>query len=865
MIKKYQLRNKIKVLLQESRRSPVVSIQVWVKTGSADEAKGQEGLSHFIEHLLFKGTAKFATAEIAQKIEGSGGEINAYTSFDQTVYYITISSKYAAFAAEALGEMLGAPKFDKDEIDSERGVVLEEIKRSKDSPSRVSGNLLFSTIYREHPYGRPVIGYPKVIENTSREKIVDLFHSRYSPENVFVVAAGDFNADEMFLLIKENFEKVSGKIKKVSRPSEPAQREAKIEVQEGSFNEVYFNFGWRIPKKYERNLPEVDLLSIVLGGGEGSRLVQKLRLERPIVTSIGAYAFHSVDPGFFSISATLNAENAEEFLNEIGDVITNIKAVAPEPSEIQNAIVNIEGAEVYGFQSVENLANRIGRYERLFKNPEYFKIYLNRIKKVTAEKVSRAARDILGATNLSVTALVPKKNLSIRERVQEWVHSFELANDFVGAVDIHAPKKALKTKNKKKKTILAQSLHTKKISDKGAKTVYKTSDTPVVSVQIAFLGGLRGETKEVFGLGELMAAAWASGTGKRSEKEIINFFESRAAHIHPFSGRNSFGINFDMLKEFEQDLAKIISEVIATDYFDPEILERERAIQQENIRSQVDRPSQRVYYEFLEKIFSGHPYAYNPSGTKETVENISRSHILEYMGKYRVAANMTAVVAGGADTEIWDTVFAEVTGALKTGKRFEQSIKPENLGQDLVTFQSSQKEQSHIIHGYRGIDLLSPRRFCLQVLQSVLSGQGGRLFYNLREKASLAYSVAPIRMDGLETGCFGIYIGCSPEKTKTAIDMIKNEFDSLVQKRVSDLELERAKKYLIGRHDIGLQRTSAIASAILFNEVYGLEGDDVYRFAEHINAVTSDDIQKLSEDLFTQNSVTCIVGSKNPF
>lgn len=866
MLKKYQLRNKIKVLLQESHRSPVVSIQVWVRTGSADELPGQEGLTHFIEHLLFKGTEKFETAEIAKKIEGSGGELNAYTSFDQTVYYITISSKYAPLAVEALGEMLGAPKFDKAEIDNERGVVLEEIKRSNDSPSRVSGNLLFSTIYQNHPYGRPVIGFPKVVETASRDQVLELFHSRYSPENVYVVAVGDFDSSDMHKLIEKNFVRVQGKKKNVKRPLEPVQKEPRVSVKEGAVSEVYINFGWRIPPKLANHLEELDLLSILLGGGDSSRLVQRLRLEKPLSTSIGAYMFHSDDPGFFSISATLNAENVETLLEEIGNVITEIKTESPTINEINNAIVNIESSEIYGFQSVENIANRIGRYQHLFGDPEYFQKYLKNIRKVKGLVVSKVARELLNTANLTVTALVPKGNANVESLVQDWVRSFDYANDFVKPTKIFEPPKQAKPKIKLKVIEPSERAHTKQISPKGSKIIYQTStDTSVVSVQLGFLGGLRGEKKETFGLGELMSATWAAGTESKTEKEIIDFFESRAAFVRPFSGRNSFGVSFEMLKEFEKDVADVVSEIVTTQVFDKEILERERNVQLDTIRTQVDRPSQIVYYEFLEKMFAGHPYAFNPTGTKETAQNVSRDDILAYLEKYRTTANMTAVVTGGADARLWESVFSKISNKLETGKLFEKSIRPENISTDLTTFRSSQKEQSHIIYGFRGIDLVNPRRFTLQVLQSILSGQGGRLFYNLREKASLAYTVSPIRMDGLDTGCFGAYIGCSPEKTKTAIDMLKNEFDNLVQKRVSDLELDRAKKYLIGRHDIGLQRTSAIASSILFTEIYGLDSEEIYRFAEHTHAVSAEDIQKLAEDLFTQHSVTCIVGSQNPF
>ena len=142
---------------------------MWVKTGSADETKGEEGISHFIEHLVFKGTEKYGVGAIASTVEAAGGELNAYTSFDQTVFYVNISREFSDIALDVIAEMMGFPKFEMGEIDNEREVVIEEIKRSNDSPGRQGSRLLFSTVFKKHPYGIPVIGFDKLIKKVSRK------------------------------------------------------------------------------------------------------------------------------------------------------------------------------------------------------------------------------------------------------------------------------------------------------------------------------------------------------------------------------------------------------------------------------------------------------------------------------------------------------------------------------------------------------------------------------------------------------------------------------------------------------------------------------------------------------------------------
>lgn len=223
-----------------------------------------------------------------------------------------------------------------------------------------------------------------------------------------------------------------------------------------------------------------------------------------------------------------------------------------------------------------------------------------------------------------------------------------------------------------------------------------------------------------------------------------------------------------------------------------------------------------------------------------------------------------AVVSGAIEPKLWLEKFNESLGALKSGVAKNQfPIAP--LVQDKTVYEHLQKEQTHIVVGYRGHSINSPDRYVLQIMQSILAGQGGRLFLELRDKASLAYSVSPVKFEGLETGYFGAYIGCSPDKSKKALEMLDVEFKKLATQKPSEEELERAKKNLIGRHDIELQKNSAFASAILFNELYGISSDEIFKYADFINSVSTEDVRRLAGEIFKQNKVTVAIGSSNPW
>src|SRR5688572_13755566 len=189
-----RLDNGLTVLLHESRAAPVVAFQAWIGVGSADETADEAGIAHVFEHMLFKGTERRGVGRIAQEIEAAGGDINAWTSFDQTVYHLVLASRYFDTGLDILADAVQRSSFDPQELERELNVVLQEIKQGEDSPSRVTTQLLFSTAFTEHPYRRPVIGSAESVKQLTRERLIDFFHRWYVPNNITLVVVGNFDS-----------------------------------------------------------------------------------------------------------------------------------------------------------------------------------------------------------------------------------------------------------------------------------------------------------------------------------------------------------------------------------------------------------------------------------------------------------------------------------------------------------------------------------------------------------------------------------------------------------------------------------------------------------------------------------------------
>ena len=263
------------------------------------------------------------------------------------------------------------------------------------------------------------------------------------------------------------------------------------------------------------------------------------------------------------------------------------------------------------------------------------------------------------------------------------------------------------------------------------------------------------------------------------------------------------------------------------------------------------------------KMFGEHPYGRDPYGSEEELRNLNikdaQSFISNIVSKKEVVYSF---VGDLSEKEVVDRIEG-FSKKMPEGPRRATAVDIPPLKNNHHVFNESPKEQTHIILAYRGISVADESRYVIEVLQSILSGQGGRLFIELRDKASLAYTVAPVRMDGIEAGYFGSYIACSTDKADRSVQMMRAEFDKLVQKKVGDLELERAKKYLIGRHDIALQRTGHVADLMLFNELYGIGFREHENFKDHVRAITANDIIKIAERIFSEKWVLSVVGKKN--
>lgn len=860
--KKLQLKNKMRVLLVESHKSPVVSVQMWVRTGSADELKGEEGISHFIEHLVFKGSESFGVGEIAATVEASGGEINAYTSFDQTVFYVTLSKQFEDTGLKVISEMMGSPRFDPAEIDKEREVVIEEIKRGEDSVHRQGSRLLFSTMYKGHPYSRPVIGYEQNVRDFTPEEIRNYYLARYNPENMFLLVVGDFDSKEMAAKVRSLFAsfKVS-KLRKSKRPPLKKQTSPKFVVQEGKFKESLSYMSWPIPKATHKDIAGLEVLALILGQGESSRLYQRVRLETSSVLSVGSGLFSVRESGFFSISASLNREKVPGFFKNVGDVFAEFLTHPPTEEEMIKAKTNFFSEQFYSMETVDGLARKFGHFEDLYGDPEYLKQVLKQIKDVTSEDLVALFKKYLKPEVMTSVSLCEE---GLGESISKESRKFVTA--LKKSMKLKPLEKRPKAKNNFKSFQIStsgpgggRSFEVVKLSS-GPTLIHRASfDTPVVSVRMGHLGGARFEEIGFGGSTELLSRVWTSGTAELSEAQLNSKVENLASSLSSFGGRHTVGLSMTTLRPYLQHMSDVLFEVLRSPSFSEGVIQREVEGLKEQVQMRPDHPAQLCMLEFMKLMFDKHPYSRDPMGGLTDLGRLSREDVVQLWDRSLSSENLVISISGAlSQGEAVRLIEDRIKGWSKKSQSFiEEPFL--GLGESKNHFSHLGKEQTHIVLGYPGINMKDPDRYILNVIQAILAGQGGRLFIELRDKASLAYSVSPLRMEALEGGYFGAYIGCTPNKKDKAIEMMKIEFDKISSQFVSEKELGRAKRYLIGRHDIELQKNSSISSSLLFDQIYGVDPNEIFTFSEKIQEISEKDVLRVAQKIFSRPEVLSIV------
>src|SRR6266436_4883548 len=432
---KWVLPDGLTVIVQEDHSAPVASVQAWCATGSVseDEHLGA-GLSHILEHMLFKGTKMRTTNAIAQKIQDVGGYINAYTSFDRTVFWIDVPKAGVATALDVLADAIMNSTLPPEEYQKEQEVIRREFAMNLDDPDRMTGLLLFATAFQKHPYRLPVIGQMEIYNQLTQEQVMQYYKTRYVPNNLTFIVVGDVDAGKIRQQLAESFKPYpETSLKPLFIPAEPPQLGRREVHQEFATELTHLSLAWHIPELTNPDVPALDLLSTILGEGRSSRLYRRVREEAGLAFSISAFSYTPGDPGLFGIDATLDPKKREAAEQLALRIVDEVKHAGVTAQEFEKAKKITLSHHLGALTTMRGQASDIGSNWLLTRDLNFSRHYLDAVQRVSLDDIKRVAAQYLTENNLTVTSLNPKGSLATKTEGPKVaaageIQKFELSN-----------------------------------------------------------------------------------------------------------------------------------------------------------------------------------------------------------------------------------------------------------------------------------------------------------------------------------------------------------------------------------------------------------------------------------------------------
>lgn len=830
------LDNGLEVIVNEDHSAPVVSLQAWCRAGSIHEGDWLgAGMSHFLEHMLFKGTARRNANEIAQTVQAEGGYINAYTSFDRTVYWIDAPSSGAETCLDVLCDVVGFAELPEEEFASESDVIRREIAMGEDNPDQVLSKLLFRTAYAVHPCRHPVIGYLDLFNELSRDDLYGYYREKYSPDNLFLVVAGDVNTDEVVSAIQEKL----GELKRRRRspvilPTEPTQLGIRSETVEFPTELHRTRIGFPAPDGSHPVVPAMDLMTAILGEGRSSHLYRRIREEKQLAHSIGAYAYTPSFPGQVIFSFDTEPEKQEAAEAAVFEELERFVETGITDAELEKAKNQALSSQFSTLTSARGIASDLGSNWLLTRNLDYTKDYVDDVQAVDVETVKRVAGEYLKPSCFTRVGLAPAEE-------------------------------------KKEKTVSQQKSRSediRKVEFSNGLTALLLSDhrLPFVQASGVFRGGLLGETSEKNGLTRLMARLLVKDSTKRSGEAIAEAIESVGGGIGSSIGNNTFGVSTYAMRPNLDLVVDLLAETMLDAAFPEDVLVKEKQFQAAQIKAELDRPFSVAMKRLRKEIYGNHPYALELSGSEESLAGLGRDDVVGMHRRLTVGGNGVVGVFGDLDLDHTEEMLrAKFETAVPKGAREFTSrlMIPLPTPNQKVIELEHEKEQAVLLIGFRVGDLTNPDDPALELIDEACSDMASRMFIRIREELGLAYSVGSTRMQGLEPGMVIFYASTAPEKLDRVQEEMLDEIALLRKEGLSPEEFDRAKSSWLGREVIRLQGVRELAGSATIDELVGLGWDHYRKAPDEIRALTREQIQAAAEKWLAPEA-SVIVRLTNP-
>ncbi|WP_319780270.1 pitrilysin family protein [Maridesulfovibrio sp.] len=827
-----RLKNGMSILVKEDDRFPLVNVRLFVHAGSSYEEPGQAGISHLLEHMVFKGTENRGPGETAREIESVGGDMNAATSFDYTVFYVEVPESEWKLGMDIVTDMTFNARIDPDELKSEREVVLSELERGEDNPGSRIFKTLQSIVWKDTSYQWPIIGYRDTVKGLSSEDIHAYIDRLYQPQSMLLTVVGKIDPEAV---VKEA-EKLCGSRKSVAPvvPPKtfpvPASGKTTVQVVPGKWNKAYIGVAFPIPGLDSAKIAGLETMCELLGGGETSRLYRKFKYEKRMVDSISVSSLTLERAGMLYVFATLDADKVDEFWKELMEELSSVDFNDFTDREMDRVLINLEDSLFLTKETLSGLASKLGYFQFFEGGQQAEENYLYDLRNITREQLQQLYDEYFVPEKLAACMLVPdevKADAQVFEKAvaENWPKKSKAA----AQADVSGPGEAA--------TIELAN---------GSKVVFIPDETlPYTALSMYWVGGDADLTPEEQGLAAMVSQSLTRGTESLNATELEDFVSDRAASLGATAGREVFAINAKFPSRFTADMLPLISEVITSPRFAPEELDRARQDQVSAIKRKEDRPLSLAFRNIFPFLYKDGSYSYFHLGMPDNVDKFSRDEVTGYWKK-QSSRPFVVSICGDYDREAIAAFAKELDGRLVT-KDSAVSVPVPNWGAEKdLTMTLPDRNQAHLMVIFP-VPGMEDRQASagLSLLRASLAGQSGLLFRDLRDKQGLGYTVTAFLWQAPKTGFMAFYIGTKPEQLEQALAGFDKTVKMLKEKDLPEEEILRARNILRGEyyqdHQSLLSRSREAASLI----VKGFQPDFDQKIVEQASKIDAAQVREL--------------------
>lgn len=861
-VRKTVLDNGLTVLTKEVHNAPVVTVQIWYKFGSGQEAPGVNGIAHQLEHLMFKGTRN-RPIQFGRLFSALGSDSNAFTSYDQTAYYNTAERDKLTALLTLEADRMKNSLIDPQDLASEKRVVISELQGYENSPEYRLNRAVMMSVFPDHPYRLPIGGTKADVEKFTVEQVREYYQKFYSPDNAVLVIVGDFETPRTLKKVEDIF----GKLPKrqysphhLLTPSPAPTSVPPVKLQEPGGNPL-LQIIYPLPPIQQPDIPALEVMDYILTAGKNSYLYQEL-VGSGLANDISANVASLRAGGWYEILVTGNGNHDLTKIDAaVMKALDKLAKIGVTVQQVEQAKNQLTAAVILNNRDITSQGMQLGNDQITADNYQYTEDHLANIRQVQAADVTNVINKYLQPAARKVGLFEPtKKVVTIESSSYSTTTQDNFAPDVaVVPADVkkYLPPVDLLPKTRAQEVpqqlILANGLRILLLPDK---------TTPTVTLSGHIKAGTEFESDQQGGIASLVANNLMNGTKTKNMRNIAEELEAKGANLDFEAYREGVRIKGSSLAVDLPILLGTLTDVIRNSNFPIKELELSRQQALSSLDSELDDPQKIANRIFVQSVYpKKHPLHTFP--TAESIQQIKREDVIAFKAQhYRPDTTVLALVGDFEVNEVRSLMQAKLGNWQVKGKPLTVKYPSVGMPKNVVNVNPvvPGKPQAITYMGYTAINRQDRRFYAAMILNQILGGDtlSSRLGAEVRDRQGLTYGIYSNFLTGKNVGTFLIEMQTSPEDAHKAISSTRNLLKQVHQQGVTQQEVETAKRNLISNYNISLANPELLSQRMVMNEVYGLNQMELRSFISKIKRVNLSQVNQAARELLHPDKIVVV-------